>query len=88
MKERYLGDPVVGRDFAQGIVVEPFANILLDRGVLSLEPAHAPGEGSQIGDQHVVGIWAVLEERPLPGFDGVLRHGTSDPTRRWARFPE
>ena len=33
--------------------------------------------GFQIGDQDVVGILAVLEERQLLGFHGVLRNGAS-----------
>ena len=35
LKEGHIGDPIVGRDFSQGIVVEQFANVLLDRGVRS-----------------------------------------------------
>ena len=34
LKERYIGDPIVGGDFPQRVIVEQFADILLDRGVL------------------------------------------------------
>jgi len=78
LKEGYIRHPIVGRDFAQGIVVEQFANILLDRGVWSLEPPPSPGMGSEVGHQNVVGKFVVLEKRPLPGFDRVLRNGTTD----------
>jgi len=34
--------------------------------------------GSEIGHQNMVGIFAVFEERQLPGFDRVLGNGTTD----------
>jgi len=75
LKERHIGHPVVGGDFPQGIVVEQFANVFLDRGMLSVESPHSPRMASEIGHQNVVGIFAILEECQLPGFDRILGDG-------------
>jgi hypothetical protein len=64
-QELKAGDPIVGRDLAPGIVVEPFANILREGGRLSLEPPPSPGMGFQIGDPNLVGMLAVLEHSQL-----------------------
>jgi len=87
LKEGHVGDPIVGGDFSQGVVVEQLANVLLDRGVRSLEPPHSPGMRSKVGHQNVVGQLVALEERQWPGFDRVLGKGTADHHRAVRALP-
>ena len=43
--------------------------------------------GSEIGHQNMVGIFVVLEERPLPSFDRVLGNGTADHSQAVRTLP-
>ena len=72
-QEGDIGHPVLGRNLAQGVVVEQFADVFLDGGALGIEPPDPPRMGSQIGDQNMVGILAILEEGQLLSFHRVLR---------------
>jgi hypothetical protein len=45
LKEGYVGHPVVGRNLAQGIIVEQFPNVLFDRGSFGIKLPDSPGMG-------------------------------------------
>jgi hypothetical protein len=77
LKEGYVGHPVVGRNLAQGIIVEEFPNVLFDSGSFGIKLPDSPRMGLQIGDQDMVSISAVFEKSELLGLDGILRNGTT-----------
>jgi hypothetical protein len=43
LKEGHVGHPVVGRNLAQGIIVEEFPNVLFDGGSFGIKPPYPPG---------------------------------------------
>jgi hypothetical protein len=45
LKEGYVGHPVVGRNLAQGIIVEEFPNVLFDSGSFGIELPDSPRMG-------------------------------------------
>ena len=75
LKESHIGDPVLGGDLAQGIIVEEFSDILLDGSPFGVKLPDPPGMGFQIGDQNMIGIFPIFEEGELPGFDGIFGDG-------------
>jgi hypothetical protein len=87
LKEGYIGNPVVGRNLAQGIIVEKFPDILFDGGSLGVKPPDSPRMGLRIGDQDMIGIFAVFEERELSGLDRVFGDRTSYHDKSMDFFP-
>jgi hypothetical protein len=45
LKEGYIGYPIVGRNLAQGIIVEEFSNVLFDGGSFGIELPDSPRMG-------------------------------------------
>ena len=45
LKEGYVGNPVVGRNFAQRIIVEKFSDVLFDRGSFDIKLPDSPRMG-------------------------------------------
>ena len=45
LKEGDVGHPVVGRNLAQGIIVEQFPNVLFDGGSFGIKPPDSPRMG-------------------------------------------
>src|SRR3989338_7751134 len=45
LKESHIGDPVLGGDIAQGIIVEEFSDILLDGSPFGVKLPDPPGMG-------------------------------------------
>jgi hypothetical protein len=87
LKEGYVGHPVVGRNLAQGIIVEEFPNVLFDSGSFGIELPDSPRMGFKIGDQDMVSIFAVFEESELLGLDGILRNGTTHDDKAMGFLP-
>ncbi len=87
LKEGHIGNPVLRGDLAEGIIVEEFADILLDGGPLGVELPDSPGMSLHIGDQDMVGIFSILEEGQLPGLYGVFGNRASDHDETMWGFP-
>ena len=71
LKETNIGYPVFGWDFAERIIVQQFANILLDNGSLGIETPDSPRMGFQIGHYNMICIPSILEEGQLLSFDRI-----------------
>src|SRR5262245_36676765 len=72
LKESNVGRPRIGRYFAQGIVVEEFADVFLYRGSWIVKQIDPPRADFEVGDKEVVDILFVLEQSQLLGFCRVF----------------
>jgi len=87
LKERHIGDPVLCWDFAQGVVVQQFPDILLDSGSFGIEAPDPPWMRFQIGDHDVVGISSVFEEGQLLSFYRIFGDRPSHDDKPMRMFP-
>ena len=78
LKESNVGRPCIGRDFAQGIVVEEFADVFLYRGSWIVKEIDPPGADFEVGDKEVVDILFVFEQSQLLDFCRILRSGMAE----------
>lgn len=74
LKERHVGSPGLGRDFAQRIIVKHFPVVFFDDRTRIVKEVDPPGVEVKIGDKNMVDVLFVLEQFELPGFDRVLRN--------------
>jgi hypothetical protein len=77
LKERHIGGPRIGGNFAERIIVEQFPVVLFDRGARIVKEVDPPRVEVQIGDKHMVDVLLVFEQFELPGFDGVFGNWAS-----------
>lgn len=77
LKESNVGCPRIGRYFAQGIIVEEFADVFLYRGSWIVKQIDPPRADFEVGDKEVVDILFVLEQSQLLGFCRVFWSGTA-----------
>lgn len=72
LEECHIGNPVLGGDLGQRVIVSQFADMLFDPGSGGIEQVHSPSAHFQVGDKNMVSVLDVLEQGQLPCFCGVL----------------
>lgn len=78
LEEGDVGNPGVGGDLSQGVVVLQLPDVFLDRGPGTVEEVHPPSSHLEIRDEDVVGILPILEQRQLTRLVGIGGNTTPD----------
>ena len=78
LKESNVGRPRIGRYFAQGIIVEEFADVFLYRGSWIVKEIDPPGADFEVGDKEVLDILLVFEQSQLLDFCWILWSGMAE----------
>ena len=75
LEESYIGDPILGRNLGQGVIVSQLADMFFDSGSGRVKSINPPSSHVEIGDKDMIGVLDVLEQGQLLGLRRVLWDG-------------
>lgn len=87
LKKGDVGCPIAGRNLCQGVIVNQFADMLLDIGPNRIEQINAPSAGFQICDEDMIGVFLVLDQFELFGLYGIVWDRTAHDHEAVFLFP-